>query len=89
MKLVSTSSFLLIARIHAGNLGDPTETSLRGARGLGELTYLGEHNTNGACEGDCDDSWDCEVSYASGNLPVLFRQHSYPKCLATTSHVAE
>ena len=31
MKLVSTLCFLLIARIHARNVGDPTELSLRGS----------------------------------------------------------
>jgi hypothetical protein len=53
------------------------------------LQFTGEHGTHGECEGDCDDDWDCDVSYASGNLPLLCRQNSYPKCLATTSHVAE
>jgi hypothetical protein len=52
-------------------------------------TFTGEDGTKGVCEGDCDSNWDCEVSNASRNLPRLFRQHSHPKCLATTSHVAE
>jgi hypothetical protein len=32
---------------------------------------------------------DCDVSNACRNQPGLFRQHSYKKCLVTTSHVAE
>jgi hypothetical protein len=53
------------------------------------LTYNGEGGTHDECEGDCDDNWECEVSNASRNPSALFRQHSYPKCLATTSHVVE
>jgi hypothetical protein len=34
MQLVSTLCFLLIARIHAGNVGDPKGLSLRGAESV-------------------------------------------------------
>jgi hypothetical protein len=54
------------------------------------LTYIDGDGPYGECVGNCnDDDLACGVSNASRNQPGLFRQHSYPKCLATTSHVAE
>jgi hypothetical protein len=82
----------LAPHVLAANTGGVRSTSqpkpVFSGRKLSPLC-LGETGRHGECEGDCNDDWDCDVSNASRNLPALFRQHSYPKYLATTSDFAE